>query len=102
MVSIVRGTTPTIQFVFKKFDVADITAAILTVQECGTTVIERDLTSATVGEDHISWTLTQTETLQLTGKVEAECNWLLADGTRGKSQRGTYTIDRNSKEEVMP
>ena len=59
MVTIVRGTTPTIKYTFKTVDVANIDTAYLTFKYCGNVILERDITTATTGEDSISWVLDQ-------------------------------------------
>ena len=87
MTKIIIGTTPTITYRFKVVDVADITVAILTIKERGTNIIELNLSDATIGEDSLSWTLTQEETLQFAGKTcTMMLNWKTEDGTRGASE----------------
>ena len=87
MTKIIIGTTPTITYKFKVVDAADITVAILTIKERGTILIELTKSDATVGEDSLSWTLTQEETLQLAGKTATMMlNWKTEDGTRGASE----------------
>ena len=87
MTKIIIGTTPTITYKFKVVDVADITVAILTIKERGVNIIELNLSDATVGEDSLSWTLTQEETLQLGAKTATMMlNWKTEDGTRGASE----------------
>ena len=54
MTRIIIGTTPTITYKFKVVDVSEITVAILTIKERNTTLIEKDLSGATVGEDTLS------------------------------------------------
>ncbi len=87
MTKIIIGTTPTITYRFKIVDVSEITVAILTIKERGVNIIELNLSDATVGEDTLSWTLTQEETLQLGGKTATMMlNWKTQDGTRGASE----------------
>ena len=69
MTKIIIGTTPTITYRFKVVDVTDITVAIITIKERGVNIVELNLSDATIGEDSLSWTLTQEETLQLAGKT---------------------------------
>ena len=102
MTKIIIGTTPTITYRFKVVDVADITVAILTIKERGTTLIEKDLSDATVGEDTLSWTLTQEETLSIGAKsASMMLNWKLADGTRGASDVVLVTGGDNHIREVI-
>ena len=76
MTKIIIGTTPTITYKFKVVDASEITVAILTIKERGVNIIELNLSDATVGEDSLSWTLTQEETLQLGAKtVTMMLNW---------------------------
>lgn len=98
---IIRGTTPTIKYTFKAIDPATITAAYLTIKKGGEVVIEKDLAAASVGEDSLSWTLTQAETLSVTGAAAVMLNWLLNDGTRGASKSTTASFAPNHIEEVI-
>ena len=101
MASIIRGTTPTIKYSFSQVAVSDIVSAYLTIKD-GKEGLERDITTATVGENDISWTLTQAETLALdAGPVIIMLNWKLADGTRGASSKTAATVVKNHKEVVI-
>lgn len=98
--TIISATTPTISFKFKTVNPADIAAAYLVVKLCDTPVIERDISSAVIGEDTISWVLTQEETLLLTPKnaiCTVVCDWKTSNGTRGRSKVGEYTIEESGK-----
>ena len=87
MTKIIIGTTPTITYKFKVVNVSEITVAILTIKERGVNIIELNLSDATVGEDSLSWTLTQEETLQMGVKTcTMMLNWKTEDGTRGASE----------------
>ena len=102
MNSIIRGTTPTIQYTFKSVNVANITTAYLTIKMSGATLIEKDITSATVGQKSLSWMLSQAETLSMTAsEVIIQLNWKLNDGTRGASLKTRMTISDNVKEVVI-
>lgn len=100
MASIIRGTTPTLQYTFNDVTVANITSAYLTIKVDGTAEhdIEKDLTSATVAQKSISWTLTQAETLSFGTSISVMINWKLQDGTRGASEKTTILVDANYKE----
>lgn len=104
MNEIIRGTTPTITFSFSTVRPADIAVAYLTITGlCSNLVIQRELDSATVTSDGISWTLTQEETLLLVVgmMVQVLCDWRLADGTRGRSKAVTYRVGETAKNEVI-
>ena len=103
MTKIIIGTTPTITYKFKVVDVADITVAILTIKERGVNIIELNLSCATVGEDSLSWTLTQEETLQLGANKTCTMmlNWKTEDGTRGASEEVFITGANNHIREVI-
>lgn len=102
MTKIYRGTTPTITYTFSTVDVADIAVAILTVSVNGTVVLEKDITTATVGVNTLSWLFSQEDTLALTGRrADFMLNWVLADGTRGVAENETAVILKNSIEEVI-
>lgn len=103
MATIIRGTTPTISFNYSKISVTDITTAILTVKQGGQILIEKDLTTADIGESSISWTLSQSETLALKSKlaIVAVCDWVLTDGTRGRSKELNAETGEPGKNEVI-
>ena len=102
MTKIIIGTTPTITYKFKVVDVSEITVAILTIKERGVNIIELNLSDATVGEDSLSWTLTQEETLQFAGKTATMMlNWKTEDGTRGASEQVFVTGGDNHIREVI-
>lgn len=100
MDNIIRGTTPTIKYTFKTVDPSSLSVAYLTITN-GKTKLEKDLTTATVGEHDISWKLSQEETLALGEKVTAMLNWKLPDGTRGASHKANLFIECNLKEVVI-
>ena len=103
MASIIRGTTPTLQYTFNDVTVANITSAYLTIKVDNTAEhdIEKDLSSATVAQKSISWTLTQAETLSFGTNISVMINWKLQDGTRGASEKTKIMIDDNYKEDVI-
>lgn len=85
---LMRGTTPTITMTYKTVDVSSIAEAWLTIKQSASgTTINKELSTATVGEKSLSWTLTQKETLQIktNGNVQIQCRYLLQDGTAGGS-----------------
>ena len=100
-----RGTTPTIQVVFKTIDPTSITNAKLTFYTNQGTVVEKNLAAAVVGATSISWTLSQQETLdiQSSGRMPLYviCNWLTSDGTRGVSVNDAVKFEKNPVNEVM-
>lgn len=105
MAAIIRGTTPTVQFTFKKIDVDDIAVAYISVKQNKAPVIEQDLTEATVSsqDNTITWRLTQDQTLLLSTARNAKivCDWRLDDGTRGRSATLEVSIDNPGKDEVI-
>ena len=102
MTKIIIGTTPTITYKFKVVSVSSIVKAVLTVKERGVNIIEKDLTDATVGEDTLSWTLTQEETLLIgTRTATMMLNWKTEDGTRGASEQVFVTGGDNHIREVI-
>lgn len=102
MASVIRATTPTVTYKFNVIDVADIVTAYLTIKQSGSTVIEKDLSDATVGEDSLAWEFTQEETLLMRqGKISFMLNWKTVDGTRGASEKSVVVIEDNYKDEVI-
>ena len=102
--ALIRGTTPTIVFTFKEVSISDIEYAYLRIKQRDTDIIERDITTATTGNDFISWKLTQAETLGLSTYTPAKiyCDWLLDDGTRGRSNVLSETVENSGIDEVLP
>ena len=102
MNKIIIGTTPTITYRFKVVDVSEITVAILTIKERGVNIIEKTLSDATIGEDSLSWTLTQEETLSIGARAATMMlNWVTEDGTRGASEQVFITGGDNHIREVI-
>ena len=102
METIIRYTTPTITYRFKVVRPEDISVAYLTIKQGEQTLIEKDLSSATIGTDTLSWTLTQTETMLMgTSAVQVMLNWKTAFGLRGASRKTQILMDTNYKDEVI-
>lgn len=102
MANIIIGTTPTIKYTFSSVSVSDISTAILTIKKSGSIVIEKTLEDAEVGENTLSWTLSQSETITIgTGNSKIMLNWLLNDGTRGASEESSIYGKSNHISEVI-
>lgn len=98
---IIIGTTPTIIYTFKTVSVSEIAVAILTIKY-GKDTLTKTLEDAEVGEDHLSWTLTQEETLAISTEVSSMMlNWKTSDGTRGASAKTTVVMSDNYVREVI-
>lgn len=99
---IVKGTTPTLQYLFRKVNPTDFTRAILTIKQNNKIILEKNLAEAEVGENSIQWTLTQAETLAMVrGKITARLNWKTVSGTRGVSEKEIIPVEENDKNEVI-
>lgn len=102
MISIIKGTTPTIKYTFEVINPSDIVTAVLTIKSCGIITITKTLEDATVGETDISWTLTQEETLSITtGQARIMLNWVTNSSTRGASEETAINIVQNQVQEVL-
>lgn len=99
-IHIVKGTTPTIKFVLRHVDPADIAAAYLDITDA-TQTLSKDFTAMETGTDFIAWTLSQTETLALQGDTVLQMNFLTASGTRGASRRCKVILEENERNAVM-
>lgn len=99
---LIRLTTPTIQFTFKDIDTAQIEKAYLVIKN-RQVIIEKAMDEATVTTGMIEWKLTQQESqrLKVGEKVTIYCDWLLKDGTRGRSKTAEYTVADTGKNEVI-
>ncbi len=98
---IIACTTPTIKYRFKKVDPAHITEAYLSIKKNDTVITERDLSTATIEDNMISWTLTQEETIEFDKSISCQLNWLTDSGTRGASKKARIEISENLKNEVI-
>lgn len=100
MDTIIRGTTPTIEFTFSTVKPADISVAYMIIKCDGRTILEKDKSevSGTTSRT-LQWKLTQEESLKLRvgSTVSIYCDWKTADGTRGRSKVGTYLIEESGK-----
>lgn len=102
MTQIIIGTTPTITYTFRTVSVSELSKAILTIKCAGRVILEKTLADATVGEDSLSWTLTQQETLDIgTRSGKMMLNWKTASGTRGASAETPIMGVTNHKREVI-
>ncbi len=102
MTQIIIGTTPTIIYTFKAVSPSDLSKAILTIKCAGQIILEKTLADAVVGENSLSWTLTQQETLDIgTRSGKMMLNWLINSGTRGASEETVIVGVTNHKREVI-
>lgn len=101
MAVIINGTTPTITYKFKHVEVSNIAKAILTIKKSSRIAIEKTLADATVGEDTISWRLTQSQTLAVLGDAEVMINWVTSEGVRGASNKTLLLFAGNHIMEVV-
>lgn len=101
MAEILNGTTPTITYKFKHVEVSDIATAILTIKKGHNIAIEKTLSDAIVGEDTLSWRLTQTQTLSVLGSAEVMINWVTTGGIRGGSNKTMLLFTGNHIMEVI-
>lgn len=104
MSDIVRGTTPTIKYTFSTVDLTELESAVLTISQRSVTV-QKTLSAAVVDSEAktLSWTLTQSETLELTAgsATEIKLDWLLQNGTRGAGNSITVNVLKPGVNEVM-
>ena len=83
-------------------DMEAIAKAILTIKCNGQIILEKTLADATVGENSLSWTLTQQETLNIgTRSGKMMLNWLTHSGKRGASEETTIAGIQNHVKEVI-
>ena len=106
MSDLFRWTTPSFDIEFDDdLDVADVTEAVFAIKQWGTTIVEKDITTATVDTTNniITWTLTQSETGLITKakKCEVQCDCLLANGMRTTTEPVTYSVQDSAKNEVI-
>lgn len=101
---IIRGTTPTLKFTFSKVSVNTITDGYLVIRQGRVNVIEVPLSESTeTGEDFISFTLTQAQTLALSSGAKASVffDWVTSAGVRGRSVKVESCVGEAGKNEVI-
>ena len=99
---IVIGTTPTFEYTFKTVSPSDLATAIFTVKTMGRIVIRKTFADAEVGEDSLSFTLSQEETLSIgTHTATVMLNWVTASGLRGIGKTITIVGGDNHIREVI-
>lgn len=99
---IIRGTTPILIFTFDTIEVSDIDVAYLTVIQNGKTILTKQLSDGTVGENTLSWQLSQEDTLKLScWSAVIYCDWRLNSGIRGASNPFTVGVSNSGKTEVI-
>lgn len=101
MAEIINGTTPTITYKFTHVNVSEITKAILTIKKGNNIAIEKTLSEAVVGEDTLSWRMTQAQTLSVLGRAEVMINWVTTAGVRGASNKTMLLFTGNHIMEVV-
>lgn len=108
MNEIVRWTTPTITIRFPSLDPEDITSAYLTIKQGGGEILRKGIEDAVIiprdtEDGSISWTLSQTECgkLNVNTEVRVYCDWVLNDGTRGRSRMAIYKVVEAGVNEVI-
>ena len=102
MTHIIIGTTPTITYKFKIVSPADFSTAILTIKCNGQLILEKNLADASMGENTLSWTLTQEETLAIGTRIaKMMLNWVTHSGKRGASEETTIAGIQNHVREVI-
>lgn len=100
MNTIIRGTTPTVQFSFSAVKTSEIDVAYMIIKCDGRVIIEKDLSEASeITHNHLQWKLTQEESIKLKvgATVSIYCDWKTNDGTRGRSKVGTYVVEESGK-----
>ena len=105
MIELIKGTTPTIQFVFSAINVAEIETAFLIVKQFNRNVIEKSIDEADIDTESnsLEWELEQQDSLKLSARDEAVicCDWKLQDGTRGRSNVVECRVTLSGKDEVI-
>lgn len=88
MNDVIRGTTPKIRFTFRKIAISDIETAFLTIKQNNSKVIEKSLEDATIGEQYLTFPLSQEDTLKLKANttLKIQIRWKLFDGNAGASK----------------
>lgn len=99
---IIRGTTPILIFTFDTIDVSDIDVAYLTIIQNGAVTLTKELSEGILGENTISWQLSQEDTLKLNcWSAIVHCDWRLNSGIRGASNPFTMGVANSGKTEVI-
>ena len=105
MVTIARGTTPTILVNLNTVSPEDFVIADLTIKKGRDIVLTRHIDTASISDRSIGWKLTQKETLAFSdlSSYKVMGNWVTADGTRGITKEVTLqVIDNHENWELHP
>ena len=80
--TIVRGTTPTVDYSFSTIDPRTLDACYMTISQDGETIIERDSETMNATSTTASWELTQEDTLGLIAgkKCEIQLRYVTSGG----------------------
>lgn len=87
MDKIYNYTTPTITFdSFQTVSPSDFSEAYLTIKQCGSIILEKELSDMTVTDTSIAYSMTQEESALLGHKrAKIELTWKTTSGKRGVS-----------------
>lgn len=100
--TIIRGTTPTIQFTFSQISTADLAVAYMVIKQGGAVVLEKSLADATVTEAGLFFALSQEDTLALAKKDgQIVLDWKTTNGMRGRAKIYEFTTGDPGKNEVI-
>lgn len=102
MQKIVVGTTPKIRWHFSKVKVSDIVTATMTIKRYSKNIIMKEIDSAIINNDEITYSLSQDETLGIgVGTCEIMLNWVTNNGIRGTSGITHIEFTKNHINEVL-
>lgn len=102
MQKIVVGTTPKIRWHFSKNNVSDIVTATMTIKRYGPNIVVKEIDSAIINDDEITYSLSQDETLNIgVGTCEIMLNWVTNNGVRGASGITHIEFTKNHINEVL-
>lgn len=100
--TIIRGTTPTIEYRFKEIDPADIAAAYLIIMQRDSVVIEKNINDAAVTEDLLYFDLSQADTLKLQKcRGVMILDWKTNNGKRGRANIREFDVEDSGKNEEI-
>lgn len=100
---IARWTTPSVIFKPAASEVADISAAALTIRQFGQTVMQRSLSDAQVVDNGLLWDFSQADTSQLISAAPlfVQIDYITKSGTRYTTVPVEYSVLNSAVEGVL-
>lgn len=100
---IARWTTPGLTYTPQAVNADEIAEIALVIKQGDTTILEKDLSEATLSDGAFTWEFTQEETATLSANAIAtvKIDYLTNNGKRFTTRTFTVNMANSAKDEVM-